>query len=291
MLPGEFTESTARSGRYDWHGHGAAGVFINDNGHRLGSTHNTAPTGHNKTHSIFDFCRLHIHGHLDDSVGPDVGMTKRPSYKAMVAWIKEGHPEVVAEFKARQADERSTAEADFGGMDASDSCAAVDQRGRGMTTATAPQVEEPGADEHAVAPVGKAASLSATIKALQSPNVCGVRLAQDAFTGHILLSPASESPPAWSQLRDTDYTRLRVALERAGMKVSADEMARAVALAAEQMSFDAAIQWLQASRLGSGATGGDLSGEVHGRGRHALHPGGWAIPVVCACRARDCTRG
>ncbi|CAD5374839.1 hypothetical protein RA210_U70155 [Rubrivivax sp. A210] len=163
LEPGEFAESGERDGRFDWIGHAAAGVFITDDGHRLISTHNTAPTGQNMPNNTFDFVRLHNYGHLDEGMGEDVSMTKRHSYTAMVADIKKKHPEVVAEYETWRAAERSAPEDDFGGLEGDGTPGGEAERPAGTSCAAGPMTEQAAVDlinqAHFVAPLAGAMTI------------------------------------------------------------------------------------------------------------------------------------
>jgi hypothetical protein len=87
-------------------------------------------------------------------------------------------------------------------------------------------------------------SITATVAsvetALLSPEA-GVTIGYDIFKDRISISARGEP---WRPLRDTDYGRMRAAFERQGFKpVPAETMATAVAMVAEQNSFDSLTEW------------------------------------------------
>lgn len=79
-------------------------------------------------------------------------------------------------------------------------------------------------------------------KALLRDDICNARIAYDQFKDGALI--AWEGEGAWRALRDTDYFRLRVELERRGFKKPSSDLIReGVHHVAEVNSFDSAIDW------------------------------------------------
>lgn len=79
-------------------------------------------------------------------------------------------------------------------------------------------------------------------KAVARPDVCSAKIAYDEFKDLVLV--AYEGEGQWRPLRDTDYFRLRVELERRGFKKPGSDIIReAVHHVAEVNSFDSAIEW------------------------------------------------
>lgn len=79
-------------------------------------------------------------------------------------------------------------------------------------------------------------------KALMRPDICGAKIAYDEFKDLVLV--AYEGEGAWRPLRDTDYFRLRIELERRGFKKPGSDIIReGVHHVAENNSFDSAIEW------------------------------------------------
>jgi len=85
-------------------------------------------------------------------------------------------------------------------------------------------------------------TMTNAVKALQRPDVCGVRIGYDEFKDTTLVAWGDDK--TWRALRDTDYTRLRVELEARGFKKPGRELVRDAAMqVAEDNSFDSALQW------------------------------------------------
>lgn len=79
-------------------------------------------------------------------------------------------------------------------------------------------------------------------KALMRADICGAKIAYDEFKDLVLLAYEGESE--WRPLRDTDYFRLRIELERRGFKKPGSDIIReGVHHVAEVNSFDSAIEW------------------------------------------------
>lgn len=79
-------------------------------------------------------------------------------------------------------------------------------------------------------------------KALLREDIAGAKIAYDEFKDAVLI--AWEGEGAWRSLRDTDYFRLRVELERRGFKKPSSDLIReGVHHVAEVNSFDSAIEW------------------------------------------------
>lgn len=88
------------------------------------------------------------------------------------------------------------------------------------------------------------ATLANLAAVLSSPDVCGERIAHDTFTDQIML--ADRESDKWSALTETDFTRLRLKLERAGFRPVGRDMVRdVVKRVAVEHSFDLAVTWLR----------------------------------------------
>jgi hypothetical protein len=78
--------------------------------------------------------------------------------------------------------------------------------------------------------------------ACRRADVCDMHISYDSFQGAIMVA---DTPGQWRNFKDTDYTRLRVVLERGGFKPIGRELARdVVELVAEEQQFDSAQIWL-----------------------------------------------
>lgn len=78
--------------------------------------------------------------------------------------------------------------------------------------------------------------------ACRRPDECGAFIGYDSFQGAIMIAAA---PGEWRTFEDTDYTSLRIALERGGFKPVGRELARdVVELVAKENQFDSARVWL-----------------------------------------------
>jgi hypothetical protein len=82
------------------------------------------------------------------------------------------------------------------------------------------------------------------VKGVEHPGECGMTVAYDAFRDEIVFS--EDQGQNWQQFRDSDYVRIRIALERAGFKPPPHEIIKfAVLLVAERNTFDSAQIWLE----------------------------------------------
>lgn len=73
---------------------------------------------------------------------------------------------------------------------------------------------------------------------------CGAFIGYDSFQGAIMVAAV---PGEWRAFEDTDYTSLRITLERSGFKPVGRELARdVVELVAKENQFDSARVWLDA---------------------------------------------
>ena len=80
------------------------------------------------------------------------------------------------------------------------------------------------------------------LAALRRPDMTGWRLGFDEFIGAQVIAPYGATE--WRMFKDTDYFMLREALERRKFKSPSSELIKeAVRYAAEESSFDSAIQW------------------------------------------------
>lgn len=78
--------------------------------------------------------------------------------------------------------------------------------------------------------------------ACRRPDECGAFIGYDNFQGAIMIAAAAGE---WRAFEDTDYTSLRIALERGGFKAVGRELARdVVELVAKENQFDSARVWL-----------------------------------------------
>lgn len=106
---------------------------------------------------------------------------------------------------------------------------------------TTPPAGHAGLSFMAAAQGAIAASLANVYGALRSPE-SGIRIGYDSFKDQVSISTADEP---WRPLKDTDYGRLRAAFEERGFKpVSAEAMSTAVAMVAENNSFDSLTDWV-----------------------------------------------
>lgn len=88
-------------------------------------------------------------------------------------------------------------------------------------------------------------NITNAVLALRRADICGSRIAYDEFKDTTLVAYGRE----WRPLRDTDYTRMRVALEANGFKKLSRELVRDAAMqVAEENHFDSAMQWAQSLR-------------------------------------------
>jgi predicted P-loop ATPase len=116
------------------------------------------------------------------------------------------------------------------------------------------EVEEPGGDGAPVAvdaPKGfvrdKNGRIEATLHnltvALSAQGWTGTDIAFDSFRAEVVVSPHGKA--AWRPLRDSDYTRLRLWLERKAFKPIGRELMRdAILMIAETHEFDSAQLWI-----------------------------------------------
>jgi len=87
-------------------------------------------------------------------------------------------------------------------------------------------------------------SITNAVQALRRADVCDARIAYDEFKDATLVAWGEDK--GWRALRDTDYTRLRVVLERRGFKNPGRELVRDAAMqVSEENKFDSAIQWAE----------------------------------------------
>lgn len=95
---------------------------------------------------------------------------------------------------------------------------------------------------------GRIESTASNIKlALARSDIVRASVAYDQFKDAVLV--AHEGEQEWRPLRDTDYFRLRVELERRGFKTPGSDLVReGVHHAAEESQFDSAMQWASALR-------------------------------------------
>lgn len=80
---------------------------------------------------------------------------------------------------------------------------------------------------------------------LERPDLCGARLGYDTFLARIMIE-WHDAQGSWRPLRDTDYVRLRLALESLDFKRPGTEIVReCVAYVAEVHQFDSARRWVK----------------------------------------------
>lgn len=89
--------------------------------------------------------------------------------------------------------------------------------------------------------------IEATMKNLQlallRPDFCGVQIRYDQFRDEIMWAPDGDDQ--WAAFTDSDYSRLRITLERRGFKPVGRELIRdSVLLVADDHPFDSAQTWL-----------------------------------------------
>jgi hypothetical protein len=87
------------------------------------------------------------------------------------------------------------------------------------------------------------ASIGNVVMALVRPDLCGMQIRYDTFRDEIMWAP--EGGDQWAAFTDSDYSRLRIKIERTGFKAVGRELIRdAVLLVADEHPFDSAITWL-----------------------------------------------
>lgn len=80
-------------------------------------------------------------------------------------------------------------------------------------------------------------------KALDNPDVCGVRISRDLFRDELMKAPAGTDQ--WTPFTDEDYTSLRLYLEKNSFaEIAADKLKDMVRLMGQRSSFDSAKLWL-----------------------------------------------
>jgi hypothetical protein len=91
---------------------------------------------------------------------------------------------------------------------------------------------------------GWLATVDNICKALRTPG-WNIRLGYDVFRGEVMYCDWRETVPQWRSFTDEDYTRSRVAFDKAGfMPVGREVIRDAVALVARDAEFDSAQVWL-----------------------------------------------
>jgi len=228
LLPDEFKVSS-RSAHFDWIEHIDGGIKIcGESG--LMSSHNSAPTGTNQRHNVFDFVRLHQFGHLDENQPDDTRMSDRPSWKAMEQRIKQEFPSVIEDIAPWV---RSSPEEDFGHLTHFDA-------GSGVAGTPSNAKSQNG-------PRKQTATVATLAAVLRNPEACGWRIGFDKFEADIKVAQPGANPPQWENLGDTHYTVLREHIERSLNIVASKELMRdTVDLVARENEFDSAQQWLNA---------------------------------------------
>ena len=103
FLPDIYTP-TAKEDRYTYAaGSTAAGLVVYEGGLFAYSNHSTDPAG-GKLSNAFDLVRIHKFGHLDEDADPAKGITKMPSYKAMMDFAAGDKNVKIALAEARASD-------------------------------------------------------------------------------------------------------------------------------------------------------------------------------------------
>ena len=103
FLPDIYTP-TAKEDRYTYAaGSTAAGLVVYEGGLFAYSNHSTDPAG-GKLSNAFDLVRIHKFGHLDEDADPAKGITKMPSYKAMMDFAAGDENVKIALAEARASD-------------------------------------------------------------------------------------------------------------------------------------------------------------------------------------------
>ena len=103
FLPDIYTP-TAIEDRYTYAaGSTAAGLVVYEGGLFAYSNHSTDPAG-GKLSNAFDLVRIHKFGHLDEDADPAKGITKMPSYKAMMDFAAGDENVKIALAEARASD-------------------------------------------------------------------------------------------------------------------------------------------------------------------------------------------
>lgn len=98
-------------------------------------------------------------------------------------------------------------------------------------------------------------SIDNVLMAVRSPRVVGWHFAYDTFRDEMMVDLHGRGQ--WRAFKDTDYTRIKVYLERNGFEEIAKEKIRdAIAVAAEDNTFDSAQLWLNALPREVGVDGG-----------------------------------
>jgi predicted P-loop ATPase len=94
------------------------------------------------------------------------------------------------------------------------------------------------------------ASADNIVKLCSRPDIIDKHLAFDAFKDELIWAPASQElgEEQWRPFTDVDYVRIRIQLERYGMKPMGQDLLRqSIAMVAVERHIDTAIEWL--SRL------------------------------------------
>ena len=103
FLPDIYTP-TSKEDRYTYAaGSTAAGLVVYEGGLFAYSNHSTDPAG-GKLSNAFDLVRIHKFGHLDEDADPAKGITKMPSYKAMMDFAAGDENVKIALAEARASD-------------------------------------------------------------------------------------------------------------------------------------------------------------------------------------------
>jgi hypothetical protein len=87
------------------------------------------------------------------------------------------------------------------------------------------------------------ATIGNVVMALTRPDVCAMQIKYDEFRDEIMWAP--DGSDQWATFTDSDYSRLRIRIERSGFKPVGRELIRdAVLLVADEHPFDSARAWL-----------------------------------------------
>lgn len=89
------------------------------------------------------------------------------------------------------------------------------------------------------------ATIGNLVLAVHRPDLIGCEVGLDEFRCELMFGEGG----VWRPFTDTDYTRVRLALERRGfVPIGTEAMKEAVRLVAEERRFDSARQWIQSLR-------------------------------------------
>jgi hypothetical protein len=91
------------------------------------------------------------------------------------------------------------------------------------------------------------ATVSNLKSVLSLPKACGQYIKYDTFRDEIVWQRIGQEAAGWIPLKDTDYMRIRIELERTGfMPINSASLKEVIRLVAGVNRFDSAIEWLNA---------------------------------------------